>query len=157
MKKVNKLLALMLALILVLSLCACNQSGQGGNATDPTNATGSNVDTTDGSEEDPTQESTEATIPEGMVQYKVKVVDEEGNPVVGVMVQVCTDASCLMPVKTDDAGVATFAPAAEGMYHANFLPGIPEGYQADAEVFYFAEGETELTIELMTVSETDAN
>jgi len=68
------------------------------------------------------------------------------------MVQVCTEETCLMPVKTDEAGVATFAPAEPGEYHANFLPKIPAGYEADAEVFYFAEGETELTITLTTVA-----
>ncbi|MBQ4641004.1 MAG: hypothetical protein IJB47_00095 [Oscillospiraceae bacterium] len=154
MKKMKKFLALMLALMLVLSLCACGQSGQDENPTDPTDG---NTDTTDGTEKDPTQESTEATIPEGMAQYKVKVVDEEGNPVVGVMIQVCTEETCLIPVKTDDAGVATFPPAVEGEYHANFLPGIPEGYEADADVFYFADGETELTIQLKAVSATEEN
>ncbi len=154
MKKMKMFLALMLALMLVLSLCACGQSNQNGDPTDPTDGS---TDTTDGTEKDPTQESTEATIPEGLVQYKVKVVDQEGNPIVGVMVQLCTDESCLIPVKTDDTGVATFAPTEEGEYHANFLPGVPEGYEADAEVFYFAEGEAELTIQLKAVSVTEEN
>ncbi len=147
MKQFKTLLALTLALMLVLSLCACGQSTQTETPTDPTTATTDPAGT-----EAPTDAPTEPEIPDGMVQLKVKVVDEGGNPVVGVMVQVCTDESCLIPVKTDDAGVATFAPAAEGEYHANFLPGVPEGYEADAEVFYFAEGETELTITLKAVA-----
>ena len=147
MKLYKKILALALALMLVLCLCACNQPAQNPDNTDPTGSTESN----------PTEGNSEPTIPEGMVQYKVKVVDESGNPIVGVMVQVCTDESCLMPVKTDDAGVATFAPAAEGEYHANFLPTIPEGYEADEEVFYFVDGETELTIVLRTASGSGDN
>ena len=145
MKQFKTLLALALALMLVLSLCACGQEAKTETPTDPTTAPTNPT-------EAPTDAPTEPTIPEGMVQLKVKVVDEGGNPIVGVMVQVCTDETCLMPVKTDDAGVATFAPAAEGEYHANFLPGVPAGYEADAEVFYFAAGETELTITLKAVA-----
>ena len=137
----KKLIALLLALVLTLSLCACGGSGQGENPADDTAGNTENL-------QESTQESTEASIPEGMAQYKVKVVDDAGNPVVGVMIQVCTDETCLIPVKTDDTGVATFPVAQIGEYHANFLPGIPEGYTADAEVFYFAAGETELTIQL---------
>ena len=148
MKLFKKSLALMLALMLVLCLCACTQSAEsneGGNNSQPT----SSVPTT------PTQGNTEPTIPEGKVQHKVTVVDTEGNPIVGVMIQVCTDETCLAPVKTDAAGVATFAPADEGEYHANFLPKVPDGYEADAEVFYFADGETELTIVLRAVADSE--
>lgn len=148
MKNFTKCLALALALTFAVCLCACSQPTQttdGGSTTATTEPTQAPTQST-------TQAPTETTIPDGMVQYKVKVVDEGGNPIVGVMVQVCTDEACLMPVKTDDAGVATFAPAEEGEYHANFLPGVPEGYEAEAEVFYFAEGETELTIVLKAVA-----
>ena len=148
MKQFKKILALALALMLVLCLCACGEPAK----TNDDGGTTATTAPTQAPTEAPTQAPTEATIPEGMVQYKVKVTDEAGNPVVGVMVQVCTDETCLAPVKTDDAGVATFAPAAEGEYHANFLPGVPEGYEADAEVFYFAAGETELTIVLKAVA-----
>lgn len=145
MKTMKKFLSWMLALMLVLSLCACGQTNQPAS-TEPSDS----IPATEPSQ--PTEEVTEPTLGEGMAQYKVKVEDEAGNPVVGVMVQVCTDETCLIPVKTDDTGLATFAPAQIAEYHANFLPGIPEGYTAEAEVFYFGEGETELTIVLQTVS-----
>lgn len=146
MKLFKNFLALMLALMLVLGLCACGESGAGTNNENPGSAP------TISTPQNPTEGSSAPTIPDGMVQYKVKVVDEANNPIVGVMVQLCTDETCLIPVKTDDAGVATFAPAAEGEYHANFLPKVPDGYEADAEVFYFASGETELTIVLKAVA-----
>ena len=148
MKKINKILTLTLALILVLCLCACGEPSQGNTTTEPSGTTAPTQTPT----QETTQVPTEATIPEGMVQYKVKVVDEGGNPIVGAMIQVCTDETCLMPVKTDDTGVATFAPAEEGEYHANFLPSVPAGYEADAEVFYFEAGKTELTIVLKAVA-----
>ena len=144
----KNLLALMLALMMVLCLCACNQSTEDATG----ESTGSTPASSSSTAQKPDDGKTDDEIPNGMVQYKVKVVDEEGNPIVDVMVQVCTDETCLMPVKTDETGVATFAPAVEGEYHANFLPGIPEGYEADAEVFYFEEGKTELTIVLRAIS-----
>ena len=150
MKQFKKILALALALMLALSLCACGNSGNKDG--DNTETTANSEPTTKPTEKTPTQEPTEAAIPDGKVQYKVKVVDEEGNPIVGAMMQACTDKTCLAPVKTDDAGVAAFAPADEGEYHINFLTGVPTGYEADAEIFYFADGETELTIVLKAIS-----
>ena len=141
----KKLFALMLAMMMVLSLCACGQTNQP-EITEPSENQTVTEDT------QPSEEVTEPTLAEGMAQYKVKVEDEAGNPIVGVMIQVCTDETCLVPVMTDDTGLATFAPAEIAAYHANFLPGVPEGYTADAEVFYFAEGETELTIVLKAAS-----
>lgn len=148
MKKLTKILAYVLVLTLALCLCACSQPTQ---TTDGSSTTAT-TEPTQAPTQSTTQAPTDAVIPDGMVQLKVKVVDEGGNPIVGVMMQVCTDETCLAPVKTDDAGVATFAPAAEGEYHANFLPGVPEGYEAEAEVFYFEAGKTELTIVLKAVA-----
>ena len=145
MKPFKKFFALVLALMLVLCLCACNTTNE--------NVTGESTGSVPASSSVATKPSeSTSVIPAGKVQFKVTVVDEDGNPIVGVYVQVCNDETCLMPVKTDEAGVATFAPADEGEYHANFLSGIPEGYEADAEVFDFAAGETELTIVLRAIS-----
>lgn len=145
MRSFKKILALVLALMLVLCLCACNTSTE--------DATGDSTGSTPASSStplNPDDGNTEDQIPDG-IQYKVKVVDEEGNPIVGVYVQLCTEETCLMPVKTDEAGVAVFTPAEEEEYHAKFTK-VPEGYEADAEDFYFADGETELTIVLKAIS-----
>ncbi len=40
--------------------------------------------------------------------YKFTVVDESGNKISGVQVQLCTDENCLIPVTTDSEGVALF-------------------------------------------------
>lgn len=147
MKMFKKCLALMLALMLVLCMCACGQTGEGN---------GDNNDSQPGSSSPstPTQGSSEPTVPDNKVQYKVTVVDEDGNPIVGVYVQLCTDETCLAPVKTDEAGVAVFTPAAEEEYHAKFTK-VPAGYAADAEEFDFAAGEKELTIVLKTVADSE--
>ena len=145
MKMIKKFMAVMLALMLVLCACACSQSDVDTDNENPTS-------TPSGSSNVTPPSSSGTQIPDGMVQYKVKVMDDEGNPIAGLMVQLCTEETCLAPVKTDETGVAAFAPAEEGEYHANFLPGVPAGYEADAEVFYFEDGETEMTIVLKVVA-----
>lgn len=88
----------------------------------------------------------EATVPEGMISYTVTVVDQEGNPVSGVMVQMCKD-SCI-PGVTNDAGVAAFR-MYEDDYKVSLLT-MPEGYAyaGEEEIFYFETGSYELTIVL---------
>ena len=147
MKMFKKLMAVVLALMLMLCVCACGQTNDDANDTTPTSSVPAS------SSNPATQPSSSGTvIPDGKVQYKVKVVDDDNNPIAGLMVQLCTEETCLAPVKTDAAGVATFAPADEGEYHANFLPGVPSGYEADAEIFYFEDGETEMTIVLKVIA-----
>ena len=60
--------------------------------------------------------------------YIINVVDQNGNPVEGVMANLCNDSMCNM-VKSDDKGVMTFngKPYA---YHITILK-VPEGYSFD--------------------------
>ena len=62
--------------------------------------------------------------------YEIKVVDQNGNPVEGVMANLCDDSMCNM-VKSDDKGVMTFngKPYA---YHITILK-VPEGYSFDSK------------------------
>ena len=60
--------------------------------------------------------------------YQIKVVDPDGNPVEGVMVQFCSDEQCLME-KTGDDGIATFNEPA-GSYTVH-LRKVPAGYEKD--------------------------
>jgi hypothetical protein len=80
----------------------------------------------------------------GKVTYKVTVVDEENNPVVGAMVQLCLDA-CI-PALTNSNGVAEFN-VVEEEYKVSFVT-MPDGYTSDEEAYYFADGSYELTITL---------
>ena len=131
-----------LLVCLMLTLCACG--GEAAVETKPVETEAPAVVAT----EAPVQE-TEAAIPDGMVQYKVTVVDEGGNPVVGAMVQLCKD-SCV-PAVTDANGVATFN-LPEDDYKASMLA-MPVGYEyaGEADTFYF-EGAFELTITLKAVA-----
>ena len=143
MKLFKNCMALVLALMMVLCICACSQTNDAGkgNTTVPTS---SNNQATQPS-------STGTVIPEDKDQYKVTVVDDAGNPLVGVFVQLCTEETCLAPTKTDDAGVAMFTPANEAEYHAKITK-VPNGYETDTVDFYFADGEKELTIVLKVIA-----
>lgn len=136
MNNLKKLLAALLALCMALSLCACGEAN-----TEETEAPAQETEAVETAE--PSEEATEAD--DGTVSYTITVVDENGNPIAGALVQMCLD-SCF-PGMTDAAGVATFAlPEAE--YKVSFLS-LPEGYTyVDAEEFYFESGSTELTITL---------
>lgn len=136
----KKFLAVMLVLVMALSLCAC-----GGDAEETTPTT---VDTTP-VVTDPIVTEPVVTEPVTQEGYIVKVVDEGGNPLAGVMVQICKD-SCI-PGRTDDNGVAVFA-VAEDDYKASVLS-MPEGYAyaGDAEEIYF-DGAMEVTIVLKAVA-----
>lgn len=125
--KMRNILAAVLVLCMALSLMAC------GN-TEP---------------QETTQATTEATKPvdDGKVAYKVTVVDNAGNPMEGVWVQICLmadEGSCL-PGTTDANGVKEFL-TNEAEYKVSFI-NPPEGYTVE-EAYYFEAGSHEMTITL---------
>lgn len=77
------------------------------------------------------------------VTYTVTVVDQDGNPVSGVIVQICDEENCKLPMTTDENGTAS-AEYAQSEYHVT-LNTLPDGYSSEETDFYF-NGATELTI-----------
>ena len=135
MIRFNRMMALALALLLDLGLCAC-----GGEEPAATEA----PETTPATEA-PAAAETEAAD-DGKVTYTIHVEDEAGAPLSGVMVQICKDA-CL-PGMTDADGNAVFN-VAEDDYKVSFLS-LPAGYDYTTEEteFYFEAGSTEITLVL---------
>ena len=126
------LIAAILCLVMALSLCAC------GGATAPAETKPVETEAPVVATEAPAAQEQEVVAEEeetGMVQYTVTVLDEEGNPIVGAMVQLCKD-SCV-PAITDAEGVATFN-LPEDDYKASMLA-MPEGYAyaGEEDTFYF--------------------
>ena len=83
--------------------------------------------------------------------FTVKVVDQDGNAVEGVKVQICDAAgSCRTPQLTDENGEA-FYKFEDGTFYASFTNGItaiPEGYTvADPDAKYYLVGDS-VTIEI---------
>jgi len=136
----KKFMTIALMLCLVLALCACGSQEPAAPATEaPAPATEAPAPET----EAPAPE-TEAPVADGMVTYTVTVVDAEGNPMPGAMVQLCLDA-CI-PAVTNESGVAEWT-LAEADYKVSFLT-VPAGYTAAATEFYFEAGSTEMTLTL---------
>lgn len=83
-------------------------------------------------------------IPEGD-PYVIKVVDQDGNPVEGARVQMCSDA-CKAPIYTGADGTASY-PYEEGDFHAQITK-LPEGYSVeDMDAYYdFVDGVATITI-----------
>lgn len=136
MIRFNRILALVLAMLLTLSLCACGASEEPAATEAPE---------TTAATEAPAAAETEAAD-DGKVTYTIHVQDEDGNPLSGVMVQICKDA-CL-PGMTDAEGNAVFN-VVEDSYKASFLT-LPAGYDYATEEteFYFEAGSTEITLTL---------
>lgn len=132
MKLTKKLLAVLLSLLVVFSLSACGAD---------TDASKDDV-----SSSEPVSSSEDTSSEEKTSKFEVKVVDANGNPVEGVMLQICKD-SCI-PSKTDANGVATFNIEVTSGHKLSVLS-CPAGYEytGDAEV-YMEDGATEYTIEL---------
>lgn len=131
----KKLLIMLLAVVMLLGLCAC-----AGDVEEPAKDGAPEAqDTTTKAEE------TEEPAAQG---FTVNVVDADGNPVANVMVQICLD-SCI-PAKTDENGVAVFPTVTEVTdEHKLSVMSLPEGYSYEGEEnIYLDYDMTEYTIEV---------
>lgn len=82
-----------------------------------------------------------------LAPFIIRVVDQDGNPIEGVLVQMCDEAgSCRMPVDTDENGEASYR-FEEGSFHAQ-LTTLPDGYSVDdPEAYYnFVDGVATITL-----------
>ena len=66
-------------------------------------------------------------------EYRVVVYDTEGNPVKGVVVQLCDESTCSFQ-KTKADGIATFQVEAPKVYDVHVAK-VPEGYQSGDETY----------------------
>lgn len=145
----KKLIALLLALTMIIGLVACG---------DPNVETPEEPDNTPVAPEqnnDPVvepQPSEDEPVNTNPV-YTVKIVDEGGNPIAGVMVQICQGETCLPGPMTGEDGTVTFQ-VEEADYKVSFLGGVPAGYDYTTEEteFYFEDGSYEVTIVLKAVA-----
>lgn len=131
MKTIHRILAALLAVLMLFTFAACTNSNGGDETTEAT---------------------AETTLPvaDEVPSYTVKVVDEAGNPVAGAMVQICSE-NCY-PNSTNAEGIATYN-VVEDEYKVSFI-NIPAGYELASEQteFYFEEGSNEIVITLKAVA-----
>lgn len=138
----KRFLAFLLVMCMSLCLCAC-----GGNTDNSKDSTaGSTAATTLPVE---TTEATEAAEP----SHTVKVVDEGGNPIAGVFVQICLPNGTCTPMQTGEDGIAYYYNMADADYEVKVLK-MPEGYgyTTEEEVFFFPDGSNEAIITLQAIA-----
>lgn len=133
MKTTARWLVLLLTLCLTVSLCACGEGEQ--KPADDTTVTTTKTETT-------------TTTKAETATFQVKVVDQNGNPVPGTMVQICKE-NCV-PKITDANGVAVFDIEITDGYKLS-VSNCPAGYTytGEAEV-YLESGATAYTVELQS-------
>ncbi len=136
MNLMKKLLTGLLVLSLLFCVCACageNPVSEDSSAVAP--------------ESSLPEQSEPVTDPEPQTGFTVKVVDADGNPVPGVLVQMCKD-SCV-PSPTDVNGVATFSTIETSDGYKLSVMSCPAGYvyTGEAEI-YLESGLTEYTLEI---------
>ena len=84
-----------------------------------------------------------APVEDSRVEYKITVIDEEGNAIEGAKVQLCVGDLCQLPVNTDANGIATVR-ADQDTYTVKVSK---DGYVAN-ESSAFSLGVFELTVTL---------
>ncbi len=133
----------MLLAVLLLA-CSCDFTPVTDNSGESSSEESSEKETSSETEASNDTEETDSTAPENTkVTYKVTVVDNEGNALAGVFVQLCVGDICKLPSPTDAEGVAIFEfDEAEYTVKATL-----EGYTGE-EYYSFPEGSGELTITL---------
>lgn len=142
-KYLMPLLALCLALCMLCPLAACTETAPDAETTKipeaPAESSGK------------TEENDAVTTGNGKVQYTVVVKDQSGAPVVGVVVQLCVNETCLRPNVTDENGQVAFQIENPG----DAVPEVQinaesslEGYEYPADKIVFAAGETTVEIVL---------
>lgn len=126
-----------LMLCLAFSLVACGGNGAS-NDTEKNNTENTQQDDAQANKDSETE--SEENVDDGKIEYKVTLLDANGAPVAGQMIQVCNAATCFAPVATDDNGVATFRLEESNEYKAKLLTASDDAY------VYFEAGSTELTL-----------
>ena len=135
----KKLIAILLLICFTAVLCACGE-------TESTESSAQSVVESEAASTPESETVSEASSEEETASFKVSVVDASGNPVEGVMVQLCKD-TCI-PAKTGADGIASFKAEITDGYKLSVLS-CPAGYTyAGESEIYLESGITEYTIEL---------
>ncbi len=146
MKK--RFLMAVLMLCMVFAFCACgNNAGENNqqNVNNENKEDENNNENNNNEDEGNNEEEND-----GKVVYTVIVTDEDGNPIAGAKVQVCTEKGCLAPVTTNEEGVAEFRLEESDEYKAILFEN-PAGYEAVETDYVHFDGETEITLTVTPV------
>ena len=143
MNTMKRLIAVMLILTIALCVVACTQpQDNGSKPSNNSKPTGTSSTTTQPSS------TTQPADPEPT--YFVKVVDENGAPVAGIIVSLCDDNGCYDPAMTDAEGIAVFYN--QGLTGAKAVVFKANGYEFSTEYTKF-EGSNTITITVTAIAD----
>lgn len=137
MNTMKRLIALMMILSVAVCLVAC---GGGDGTTGPAPSTTTQPTPTT------TQPVPTTTVAEKVYNYKIRVVDDQGNPIAGAYVIFCLE-QCNFYETNEDGWALIDVEIADG-YQAHIMS-LPEGYEDytfSEEYIKFAPGQTEMTL-----------
>lgn len=135
MTMTKRLIAVCMMLTVMLCLVACG----GGEETKPATTTQTPTTTQ-------TEPAATTTVAEPAYNYKIRVVDQDGNPIEGAFVIFCLEQCNFY--QTDAEGFALIdAEIADGYKaHIMSLPAGYEGYTFSEEYAEFVSGQTEMIL-----------
>ena len=151
----KKYLALIMAVLAIFAMMATVCSCNGDNKTDGTTAPGVTTATPDNTTKAPnttTAEPDETTkAPDAKITYTIKVVDQNGAPIEGVIVKLCEGEVCRKPVITGADGTASYKFEPNGnelkaMIEVEQDEAISAAYTYSSEYVYLENGATEVTL-----------
>lgn len=156
MKNMKKLLSILVLCVIVcvaLVVTSCGGGGNDGGQSQTNTNTNTNTQTNTSTN---TETSTDTDTDEAEeVYYYVYVVDQAGNPIEGVEVQICKGGLCLRPQITDANGRAKFVYGQKDEFSAQ-INSVPDGCispnpsesEADKVKFPFPTDSTTVKIEI---------
>lgn len=135
MTTMKRFLALMMVMAVALCLVAC---GDGDSTSAPT--------TTNKPEPTTTVTVPATTVPEQTYNYKIRVVDQDGNPIAGAYVIFCLE-QCNFYATDAEGWVLIDAEITDGYQaHIMSLPAGYEDYTFSEEYTNFESGQTEMVL-----------
>ena len=154
MKNMKKLLSILVLCVIVcvaLVVTSCGGGGNDGGQSQTNTNTNTQTNTSTNTETSTDTDTDEAEE----VYYYVYVVDQAGNPIEGVEVQICKGGLCLRPQITDANGRARFVYGQKDEFSAQ-INSVPDGCispnpsdsEADKVKFPFPTDSTTVKIEI---------
>ena len=123
-RNMKKRFGFVLSVMLAFTLAACSGGSSSSGSSDADAGTAETV-----SAESESSEAVSTVSENPGDVYRAVVTDEDGSPVEGVGVKLCSDELC-MNAKTDADGIAVFKNSQEGTYTVH-VSRVPDGYAED--------------------------
>ena len=146
MKNIKRILSLLIALCMIMCLCACGGTSESANKDNDENVSNDTLDTSKDTKDSDTESDTDTE--DATPVFNVTVVDANGAPVKGIMVQICKDACT--PAMTNDEGIATFNMEITDGYKLSVMTPNYQIASGEAEI-YLESGATEYTLTVTEV------